>query len=269
VDHEDVAELVGEPDRTSDWAAVEPIRGDLGDPAFWADRWTPWQRTESARSWHELGVIRAVASGRRRACEAIAGCYRPDEETRRLFGPAAEWVEPHWPCGRCPGCRREGVRPPDDPPPGPPQQWPAPAEQAARLDDLAAAAGARDGLILLVADEQEQVTGPLARALVRRGVRHLAGPLGAPPRHDGWLFVDPDPVRPEELTPASSFVVYPPTSRIPSTWLSARRRQTARSRGPRAFDVLLLAPGARLDGRLVERDLPTLNATTALDLLEG
>jgi ATP-dependent DNA helicase RecQ len=269
VDVEDLAELAGERGEQRDWTAVERLRADLSDATFWTERWTPWQRQETSRSRQALDAIGAVARRSKRACVAIALSYRADDDTHSIFGPAAKLVEPLVPCGRCPGCRAAGTVPPDDPPPRPMQEWPLSDDLAPRLDDLAGAAGARDGLVLLVAEDQEQVAHPLAQALVRRGVRHIAGPIEKPIKHRDWLFIDRWPVTPTELTPVSSFVVYPKSSPVPVTWLSLRRRLAARSRAPRPFDVLLLARDAVVGGRQVGRDLPALDATTALDILEG
>ncbi|MEV4712613.1 protein DpdF [Micromonospora sp. NPDC049374] len=267
VDAEDLTELIADGDHEADWTAVELTRSDLATPQFWSQEWTPWQKGEAGRSTQALEVMESVAKRDVRACEAIAQSYRPDVGVYALFGQAADFVEPAWPCGRCPGCRTNGETKADERPPWPSQAWPLPGDMTPNLDDLADAAGARDGLILLVTDDHERVTPPLARALVRRGVRHIAGTVGSPVEKRDWLFVDPSPVDPSDLTPCSSFVVWPPGHRIPRSWLSSRARSSRRLAAPPAFDVLLLPAGATIGGREVGRDLVGLDADSALHIL--
>lgn len=268
VDAEDLAELVGDGDeQQADWAAVELTQGDLATPQFWSQEWTPWQKREAARSTQALELMESVAKRGLRACEAIAQSYQPDNDLYSLFGQAAHFVEPAWPCGRCPGCRANGQTRADERPPWPPQAWPLPCDMTADLDDLADAAGARDGLILLLTNDQERVAPRLARALVRRGVRHIAGAVGSPAEEGDWLFLDPSPVAPSDLTPCSSFVIWPPGERIPRSWLSPRARSSRRLAAPPAFDVLLVPTQATIGGREVGRDLAGLDADTALHIL--
>ncbi|MFI6064652.1 protein DpdF [Micromonospora sp. NPDC051227] len=267
VDAEDLTELVGDGDHQADWATVELTRGDLFTPGFWLQKWTPWQKREAGRSTQALELMESVAKRDVRACEAIAQSYRPDDDVYALFGQAAHFVEPAWPCGRCPGCRADGETRADERPPWPPQAWPLPGDTTADLDDLADAAGARDGLILLLTNDHERVAPQLARALVRRGVRHIAGTVGSPVEDPDWLFVDPSPVAPSDLTPCSSFVVWPAGHRIPRSWLSPRARSSRRLAAPQAFDVLLLPAGATIGGHEVGRDLAGLDADSALHIL--
>ncbi|MGW2306868.1 protein DpdF [Actinomadura luteofluorescens] len=269
MDVEDLVDLADETGEQRDWACVEVSRGDLRDSSFWDDFWTPWQQQEWLRSRGALESVVNLVRGSVRACEAIAMSYRPDEETRRIFGPSTAWAEPLTPCGRCPGCRQDGVAPPEDPPPSPIQQWPVSNYLIPRLEDLANAAAAQDRLVLLTTDNHDSVAPPLARAMVRRGVRHLAGPIGEPIHHRDWLFVDPMPIGPGDLTPCSSFVVYPSASRVPGTWLRSRRRLTQDGDALPAFDVLLLPRGATVGDRKVGLDLPALDAVTALQVLGG
>ncbi|MGV9805103.1 protein DpdF [Micromonospora chersina] len=268
VDAEDLAELIGDgDDQQADWAAVNLTQGDLATAQFWSQEWTPWQKAEAGRSIQALELMERVAKRDVRACEAIAQAYRPDNELYALFGQAAHFVEPASPCGRCPGCRACGENRADERPPWPPQAWPLPGDMMADLKDLADAAGARDGLIFLLTDDHERVTPPLARALVRRGVRHIAGTVAGLVEDPDWLFVDPSPVTPSDLTPCSSFVVWPPGRRIPRSWLSPRARMSRRPAAPPAFDVLLVASGATIGSSEVGRDLAGLDADTALHIL--
>ncbi|PRX98013.1 helicase-like protein [Allonocardiopsis opalescens] len=268
VDAEDLAELAEESGQQRDWVGVEVLRGDLvNNSPFWAEHWVTWQKAESARSREALESIRRLVNGSLRACEAIAGSYRPDEKVRILFGRPADHTQPLDRCGRCPGCRRDAIEPSNDPPPNPMQKWPVSDDLTARLDDLAEAAGARDGLVLLTTDDHVAVMRRLLRILARRGVRHFVGPKDALDLAAEWLFVDPLPVTPANLTPCSSFIVYPPGERVPGTWLSPKIRRELRNDAPIAFDVLLLPRDVAIGGRQVGRDLPALDAVSALHVL--
>nr|WP_286047491.1 protein DpdF [Verrucosispora sp. ts21] len=268
VDVEDLAELVGEgDDQQADWAAVELTQGDLATPRFWSQEWTPWQKREVARSTRALALMESVAKRDVRACEAIAQSYRPDDDLDALFGQATHFIEPAWPCGRCPGCRAGGEARADERPPWPPQAWPLPSGMTADLEDLADASGARDRLILLMTNDHERVVPRLTRALVRRGVRHIAGAVGSRVEDGDWLFVDASPIAPSDLTPCSAFVVWAPGHRIPRSWLNPRARSYQRFAAPPAFDVLLVPSGATIGSSEVGRDLPALDADTALHIL--
>lgn len=266
-DVEDRAELPIVAGQNHDWVPLELCRSDLSAIEFWDQRWLPWQKAEVARSRQALDAAAALARQSTTACRGIAEYYRPSSSTYELFGPAADGVEPSPPCGRCPGCRRANVKPPDDPPPRLPQNWPLGDQATASLDDLAAAANAPDGLILLTTADYQRVAVPLAYALIRRGVRHIAGPVEDTLSHIHWLFRDPDPIGPTELTPCSSFVVYPPGSRISGAWLSPKVRLAQRREAAKTFDVLLLEPTALINGRQLVRDLTALDAQTALDVI--
>jgi superfamily II DNA helicase RecQ len=269
VDVEDLSELADEAGQRRDWTSIELQRGDLGSDAFWSSCWLPWQQQEVTRSRRALDAMITLSSDTGYACRAIAQSYQPDQAVYDLFGLAADGVEPLVPCGRCPGCRQDKVRPPDDPPPRPTQVWPLVDGHTTRLEDLADAAAAQDRLVLLVAEHPQEVAPLLAPALARRGVRHFAGPVGEAIRgHLNWLFVDALPVAPTGLTPCSSFVVYPAGSRIPPAWLSPRARMVPRQQASPAFDVLLVSRDATFGGRQLGRDLLALDAMTALQILE-
>ncbi|SFB52822.1 Helicase conserved C-terminal domain-containing protein [Amycolatopsis marina] len=266
-DVEDRAELQIVAGQKHDWVPLNKRRSDLSDIAFWEQRWQPWQKAEVVRSKQALDAAHSLANQATTACLGIAASYRPNSRIYELFGQVAAGVEPSTPCGRCPGCRQANIRPPDDPPPRPPQAWPLDDQATVRLDDLAAAASAQDGLILLTTDHHRRLAVPLAHALIRRGVRHIAGLLEAATSHNDWLFRDPEPIGPTEVTPCSSFVVYPPGSRVSGTWLSPNVRLAPRKVVATTFDVLLLERDSYINGRHVGRDLRALDALTALDIL--
>jgi ATP-dependent DNA helicase RecQ len=268
-DYEDRLELVVDEVRRSDWVAVKSQYGDLDSMDFWEKQWGPWQKVEAGRSKRSLDAITELAEQRITACEAIARYYRPSADTYRLFGRAADLAAPAAPCGRCPGCRRRTITPPDAPPPSPPEVWPVSADLTADLTRLAAATGARNGLILLTTDDYDEVTSPLASALVQRGVRHIAGHVNGAVPDDRWLFCDPEPVGPTDLTPCSTFVVYQPGCQVPGSWLIPSLRTDRRQHVEPPFDVLLVAHGTLINGRRVGPDLAALDARIAMDILRS
>jgi hypothetical protein len=139
----------------------------------------------------------------------------------------------------------------------------------ADLARLAAASGARDGLILLTTEDHERTALPLALALVRRGVRHVAGPLVGELPAERWIFRDTEPIGPGELTPCSSFVIHPAGYRVPGTWLVPSIRKAHRQHAEQAYDVLLVQSGTMINGRHVGRDLAALDAWTALEVIRS
>lgn len=267
-DAEDVTELADlKEGGKHQWVGVALLRSDWDSDEFWRDVWTPWQQREMGRSQKALRAIEQLASNAVAACEAVAAAYRPDKHTYDLFGDAARFVEPLAPCGRCPSCRQARIAPVNDPAPRPPQTWPLPSDDAPDLADLIAAGATRDGLVVLVADDPEEVASRLARVLLRRGMRHLSGPIGCPATASDWLFVDPEPVTPQDLTPRSVFVGYPVSTSAPGRWLNNWQRMANRTYAAPAVDVLLLARSATLGDLDPVRDLRALDALTALQIL--
>ena len=267
-DLEDIAELTGDKGRGKHlWVGLDLLRGDWETDSFWDEVWAPWARRESGRSQRSLKAMHELAGGDVAACEAIAQAYRPDERTVSQFPGAAEFVEPLVPCGRCPSCRGIGIRPGNDPAPRSPQAWPLPPNATPNLNDLVAAGGRGEGLVILVANDPAEVSSRLAKILLQRGVQHLAGPIGTLDVYPNSLFVDPAPVTPENLTPRSAFVVYPIGTPVPSRWLNKRHRGANRVDAPPAVDVLLLAREMTLGGLDPVRDHRALDALTALQVL--
>jgi hypothetical protein len=268
-DVDERAELPENGTGTSEWVAIAQRGINLRGTTFWNNEWAAWQQEEMKRSTQSLNAAQAVATQEVDACVGIADYYKQSDQMYELFGPTANHAAPSAPCGRCPACRYRGVAPPDDPPPDPPQAWPLTEIASTHLAHLTAAAGARNGLVLLTTQDNETTAPMLARALVRCGVRHLAGPVGNDLPDLDWFFRDPEPVSPTELTPCSSFVVYPKNSHVSSLWLLPEERAAPRRHVGHAVDVLLVELGATVNGRLVGQDLPALDAWTALEILRS
>jgi ATP-dependent DNA helicase RecQ len=259
------------PGRTRDWIAVEVVRTDHLAQEFWDEHWEPWRQEQMARTGGMLDTMAGLARNTMPACAAIAGYYEPGEEAYRLFGHAAGTAAIAERCGRCPGCRDSGVRGAPEPHPAPRQAWPVADGFVADLDDLAAAAAAVDGLIVLHDPYPDSVVAGLAVALLARGVRHISGFDVPAAAGTTTVFTDPDPVSPGELTSCSSFVAYLDDRRIPGSWATSRLRRTARHpfAAERVYDVLLVRTGSSIGNRVVGRDIEALDASTAQHVLGG
>lgn len=250
-----------------DWTRVEALRGDLHLSQFWVEHWNPWRQRELDRSTASEESMRAVASLLMSACSAIAAAYRASDESRARFGASTETTEPATPCGRCPGCRAAGIRWRPDMQPRPLQIWPVSPTGHADLADLADAAGAQDGLVLL-RDSRPSLADALARSLLRRGLRHLSGAVNVQPTGKIPIFVDAHPVRASELTPYGVFVALPDGEPVPASWGITQWRTRIRSGHP-VVDILLLGPSTRLTDELARQEHRILKAETALQVLGG
>ncbi|WP_161784415.1 protein DpdF [Actinokineospora spheciospongiae] len=252
-----------------EWVQIDVQRFDLDKPdEFWSDSWAPWQATEWGRSRSALSALEDVLSAKAATCEVIARAYRATSETLALFRTAADHTDPTLPCGRCPSCRAVHNRPAGDPPPHPPQTWTIPQNVRPALDDLLAVSGVQDGLVLLASDEHDQVVPGLVRALAHRGVMHFAGLNGFDDLPTN-AFVDHEPISPRQLTPLSSFVVYPAQRRLPQSWLNPWSRSADPTVRRNQTDVLLAPTTALLGEHRLVRDLRALDARIALEVLEG
>lgn len=267
VDAEDIAELSADDGRLHDWAALELVRPDLGQRDFWDVYWAPWQQAEGRSSVIALDAMTRIANREAACCGAVAAAYRPTAKVLETFPDAARGMEPTAPCGRCPGCRASRVPPVIDPPPRPAQRWPVVRLETPKLERLAVAAGAPDGLVLLTADDVVMAAGLLCAPLVRAGVKHAAG-LAVDALPPGLDFLDTGIIGPGSLTPFPVFVAHPPGADPTHQWLSRKFRLAHRPSGV-TYDVLLMSKGARIGGRAVGRDLPALDALTALEVLGG
>ncbi|WP_157440647.1 protein DpdF [Actinokineospora inagensis] len=264
VHFDDVLTLSGDNDVRTDWVAVDPIRADLAELDYWRQHWETWQRDQWKRSNASLTAVRRVVEGHVAACAEIARYYQPDQQVLDRHGPAARWVAPEAKCGRCPRCRRDKVEPPGDPAPRPLQRWPIDGPEP----DLGGLSALRldPGLVLLSAPDPVAVAPQLTPSLVRRGIRHLAGPVGALPPVD-VLFHDQSPVSPLSLTPHGAFVVYPLGKRISPLWLNRGKRLSARDPERPPVDILLVPSDAHIGDLDVVRDLRAVDALTALQIL--
>jgi hypothetical protein len=254
---------------SSDWTAITLASARLGISDYWTRVWQPWQQSEAARSNSALGRILDVSAQRVAACEGIARAYAPDAQTLKQWGGLLQFMEPLGPCGRCPHCRATGIAPNTDPPPAPAQVWAVDSRDYTGLGAFARASRAVNGVAILTYSPGEaEIAGTIADRLVALGVRHLAGVSLANPALTGSpLFIDERPAAPIDLTPFPSFSYFGQGQRVSGSWLSRRAAPRVDASGSPLVDTLLVPVGARISGRSVGRDLPSVSAITASELL--
>ncbi|WP_342660844.1 DEAD-box ATP-dependent RNA helicase CshB [Rhodococcus ruber] len=253
----------------ADWTAVSLASSRLGADDYWSTVWGPWQQRESNRSRQALERILDVSKLKVGACTGIALAYEPSERLKAEWGPLIQWMQPQVPCGRCPHCRMAGRRVATDPPPHPVQTWTTNGANQGDLVDFVSAAHGTNGVALLTYRTGEEVlASSIARGLVERGVRHLGGVdsfIGDPPGE--VMFVDEQPLAPGDLTPVASFSFFSTEDAISRWWLSRRQKPRFDSDRNLVVDVLLVPTGARIGGREVGRELPSIAGSSAVELL--
>lgn len=269
-DLEDLRELVNKEDvEVSDWTAVQRVGARLGSSQFWKDVWRPWQLAEMSRSTDSMVRIRDVSHVRIDACVGIAEAYAPGEYLADQWGSRLEFMQPLAKCGRCPGCRRNGVPEMDDPAPAPIQSWGVAAQHIDKLQALAIAYRGQNGCAVVTYKEEEQCLAEIfGAALVPLGVGHVAGLRSAASKREfGTVFTDESPLSPAELTPVSSFSYFASGEQVSQRWLSRRHAERKDPHGQALVDILLLPETQKIGGRSVGKDIPSIPASTALELL--
>lgn len=269
-DIEDIRELVNRDDvDVSEWTAVSRVAARLGTPSFWTEIWRPWQLREMSRSSKSLDRIRDVAGLRVGACEGIAEAYAPSEELQLAWGTRLEFMEPIADCGRCPDCRRRGTPAYADPPPSPEQNWAVSPRDLHELEGYAAAIRGVNGCALLTYQfEDEDLAVRIGSGLGWLGVRHFGGlPAPIKDQHGDVVFFDTAPLTPLDLTPLPSFSYFAPGQAISRKWLARREAHRLDQEGRPVIDILLVPSVTRIGSRSVGRDIPSLPAATALELL--
>lgn len=269
VDVDDLRELLDDNNASiADWTEVRLTSAELATDTFWTDTWETWRQKETGRSWDALERILAVSKSAVSACAGIAAAYAPSAELEDTWGERMRWMEPHGPCGRCPGCRAAGVPVNLDPPPRPAQLWPVSGTEPHELHRFVLAARGQNGVAVLTERVGEDLGLALAEALVAHGVRHVAGPLGR------WsaaltavpVFRDEAPLAPMDLAPVSSFSRFADEP-VSQHWNRRRTRVRTTGDGTPLVDVLLLPARSRIGGKEVGRDIPALAGNTALEML--
>ncbi|WP_183097380.1 protein DpdF [Nocardioides pelophilus] len=269
-DIEDIQELANKDDvDVSDWTAVSRIAARLGTPSFWEDVWRPWQLREMSRSSRSLDRIRDVSRLKVGACGCIAAAYAPEEELQQRWGSRLEFMEPVGDCGRCPECRRRGVAPYADPPPAPDQQWAVSPSDLRDLETFASAARGVNGCALVThQQEEDDLALRIGAGLAMLGVRHFGGLSGPVKGRQGEAtFFDAAPLSPLDLTPVSSFSYFARGQQVSRQWLARREAVRPDRDGHPLVDVLMVPNAITIGGRSVGKDIPSLAAATALELL--
>lgn len=269
-DVEDIRELVNKEDvEVSDWTAVSRIAARLGTPGFWDDVWRPWQLDEMSRSADSLARIRDVSRLKLGACNGIAEAYAPGEELVRQWGSRLEFMQPVGDCGRCPACRHLGLPVFDDPAPAPVQVWAVETRDLGELERFAASCRGQKGCaVLTYGDEDDAVVAGLVAGLMQFGVGHVGGlSWSAGRRSPAAVFADALPLSPVDLSPVSSFSYFARGQEVSRRWLARREAMRKDLCGRVLVDILLMPEAQKIGGRSVGKDIPSLPAATALELL--
>lgn len=269
-DVEDLRELLNKDDvEVADWTAVTLAGATMGLPDFWNKNWDSWRLKETERSSETLLRMRHVAARRLGACQAISAAYAPTPELRQSWGNRLQFMEPQDACGRCPECRRNGVRVHSDPQPSPEQVWPVASQESGGLSRFLAAARGVNGFALLTFDpDHVDLSTEIAAGLAELGVRHFGG-LEVPVqgRPNAVNYFDELPLSPADLTPLNSFSRFLPQQSVPRRWLARRESPRTDWDGRPVGDILLVPLGTTIGGRTVGIDIPSLPDATALELL--
>jgi ATP-dependent DNA helicase RecQ len=269
-DVEDIRELLDRDDvEVSDWIAVRRAAARMGLPAFWDDVWRPWQLTEMRGSAESLKRARDVSRLIGAACRGIAQAYAPSEELHQTWGNRLQYMEPVWPCGRCPDCRRRGLPVYADPPPCPEQVWAVAASDLAELAAFVTAARGINGVAFLTYRPDDGALGSrIAAGLATLGVSHFGGFSEPVQVREGQAnFFDELPLSPVDLTPVPSFSYFAPDQAVSRHWLARREAARTANHGHSVADILLVPEGTMIGGRLVGKDIPSLAGKTAVELL--
>lgn len=268
-DVEDIRELVNKEDvEISDWTAVSRTAARLGTAAFWDDVWRPWQLDEMAHSADSLARIRDVSRLKLGACRGISEAYAPGEELVRQWGSRLEFMQPVGDCGRCPTCRQLGLPVFNDPAPAPVQVWAVETPDLNELERFAASCRGQNGCaVLTYENEDDDVVARLASGLMQLGVGHVGGLSSVGRRSSAAVFTDASPLSPVDLTPTSSFSYFAPGQHVSRRWLARREAVRKDQRGRALVDILLIPEAQMIGGRSVGKDIPSLPAATALELL--
>jgi ATP-dependent DNA helicase RecQ len=216
-----------------------------------------------------LARIRAVSRLKLGACSGIAEAYAPGVELLRQWGSRLEFMQPVGDCGRCPACRHRGLPVFDDPAPAPVQAWAVETPDLSELERFAASCRGQNGCaVLTYVHEDDAVVAGLAAGLIQLGVGHVGGLSWSDGRRSSAaLFVDASPLSPVDLSPASSFSYFAPGEHVSRRWLGRREAVRKDQRGRLLVDILLMPESQKVGGRSVGRDIPSLPAATALELL--
>jgi hypothetical protein len=269
-DVEDLRELLNKEDvEVFDWTAVSRAAARLGSPSFWEDVWRPWQQREMSGFSESLNRIRDVSRLTVGACRGIAAAYAPSDELQQEWGIRLEFMQPVGSCGRCPHCRRHGVPVYADPPPSPEQNWAVSASDLRALETFASASRGVNGCAFMAYQHgEDDLAWPIVASLAALGVRHFGGLSATVKGQQGEaIFFDEAPLAPLDLTPVSSFSYFAPGQTVSRHWLSRREAARLDQDGHPVVDLLLVPNGITIGGRSVGKDIPSLPAATALELL--
>lgn len=216
---------LGDPENPHEWERITLLTLDAQSPTFFEQTWDPWRASLLDDSRNALDAMTKAAQPGASVCWLLAAAYDPGPAIRGQFGVSANYAAPLANCGRCPGCRADGI--PEHLPDLPmvPNRWPATDGSSEELRRLVAAAPTGENLALVVAGQPQLVAPSLASALIGHGVRFFAGVEIDPTRSpSGALFVDSADVTVDDVPPVAALIVPDPDEPVSQRWLVAGER---------------------------------------------
>lgn len=259
---------IGTLDAPHDWERVELRALDVQSDDFFSGVWEAWRLRLLQASYSALDQMKAVLVADAPICELLAAAYRPSNQIVERFGRAADGIEPLPGCGRCPGCRRRGIRAHIEPPPRGVYAWSVDPTSELGLERLLSAAPTGPRLAVLHAEDPHDAAPALADELFRAGVRLFAG---VEPTRVGseWWCVDDATADPADLPPLPALVVPPAGEPLSRTWFAGELRSVVPGGTPAPI-VLLVKTGTPVASRREPVDrLRSLHVTVAISFLQG
>lgn len=259
---------LGDPDDPHEWEQITLLAVDAQSPEYFEDSWEPWRLSLLEDSRTALDAMTQAAEPAASVCWLLANAYDPGPEIRQMFGVSAVHAAPLADCGRCPGCRASGVEAHAPDLPSVPNRWPATDVGSPALERLMASAPTGAGLALILESDLKSTAAAFASALVRHGVRFLAGVEPEPAdarRH--IVFVDGADVALEDVPPVPALVVPAANESVDQRWLVSSERAPLQDGEPSPV-IMLVSPMTPVGAsRRPARELPHLDLDVAMAIL--
>ena len=188
------------------WVEVDVQNNRVHEEVFWEEHWEAWAESLKAGGRDSFRRIERLFNGDSNICKMLREQYFPNDESRERFGEAVDGLELHEVCGRCPTCRKDGLRTVRRQRVGS-WQWNHDEQIGPTLEELMGPYSSDQRTLLIGSDNVKESGVLLAQALASRTpLRYFVGVAKewCPPSR---CFVDDSSVAPNELSPLPGFVV--------------------------------------------------------------
>jgi superfamily II DNA helicase RecQ len=258
---------LGDADRRHEWEELQIQLPDVHEPDFFDTVWLAYRDDVAVRNGEALARIRAVLGADAQICVQLADVYRSDGRVRARLGPAVDGMEPRPWCGRCPGCRSQGIQPSVVLSPRGPFNWCYTAPVDPRLEALLTAAPSAPGLAVLHASDPVADAAVLLPLLYRAGVRQFVG-IDTSELRGSWWFEEGEARSPLDLAPVPAVVVPPPGMPVDHSWKVPGLRSWAEGEEDQPV-VMVLRPGTNVGPQTTVDALKTISIDAAVAILGG